>query len=136
MRGIALAEELKEADILSEKLFAQAALDELRGDERICRDELSRLQNELTIARAAVSAALENLCSGIAEQMEKTLTEDKKLRATLVNIFAAYHATFDRNLGGTIGGKVVWTGVLEELFPLPTEAELETAYDLFISQIK
>ena len=136
MRGSALDEELAEADAQSEALLAQVQLDELISDEQVCRKELGKLQNELAAARAAVSAALQKHCHGIAEQLGETLAKDKKLRSTLVDIFAAYSASTDRSLGSALGGTVDWSGVLEGLFPMPSDTEYEGAYGRFASQVR
>lgn len=136
LRGNATDEELAEADTLSDKLFAEAQLDELRSDEQVCRDELRKLQSELLAERNAISAALQKHCHGIAEQLGETLAKDKKLRSMLVDIYVVYSASTDRSLGSALGGTVDWSGVLEGLFQMPTDAEYEPAYDRFASQLR
>ena len=136
MRGSALDEELAEADTQSEALLAQVQLDVLQSDEQVCRKELVKLQSELAAARSAVSAALQNFCHGIAEQLGESLKSSPKLRTQLVAIFVAYAASTGRSLGSALGGTVDWSGVLEGLFPMPTDAEYEAAYGRFASQVR
>jgi len=136
MRGTTLDEEFAEADIQSEKLLAEAVLNDLRGDDEICRNELGKLRFELIEARTAVSAALQKICDDVTEQLGESLTKDKKLRSQVVDIFVAYSASADRSLGSALGGVVDWSGVLEGIFPMPTDAEYEAAYSRFKSSLQ
>lgn len=136
MRGSASDEELVDADAESGMLFAKAALDELYNDERICLGELRKLHTELTAARVAVPKALEKLCGDMAGQRGESLKSDRKLRAQLVDIFAAHCGATDGSLGAVVGGRVDWGMLLEELFPQPTDAEFEAAYTRFQSQLR
>jgi multidrug resistance efflux pump len=127
--------EATEADTQSKVLFAQAVLDGLRCDELVCRDELRKLDGELSGARAAVTAALQKLCCGIADQLGDTLKRDKKLRAVLVDICAACYAMTDTRLGGVYGGMVAWDAVLADIFPEPAGIEFDAAYDRLKSEL-
>lgn len=135
VRGIASDEEQAEADILSEKLLAHETLEKLQSNEKVCRDELHKLDGELSGARAAVTAALQKLCCGIADQLGDTLKKDKKLRTAMVDIYAACHAMVDHSLGGSFGGTVAWDAVLADIFPEPDGNEFDAAYERFKSEL-
>lgn len=106
---------------------AKALMDDLRGrlteGERmagLAQDALSEMQTEISGAQNQVLSAFAAYCNSVKADISKALNSDKKIRAQLLEAYAAM-ATAGTGYNGT------WHLFLAGIFEQPTQTEIATA---------
>ena len=126
-----LERQLEAADRVFLRTGDRGALDELESRTRTLRDSLETHRRRAKIARFEVNEVDQEIAHeerrvqerfrkavyDLADEINDRLRKDSKLRKDLAELFALYGAC----------GSVAWEAVLIDVFPIPTDAELEKA---------
>lgn len=118
IREQASADELAAAKMLIDGLRGRLA--EVDRMARVARDALSEMQTEISEAQNQVLSAFASYCNGVKADISQTLNSDKKIRAQLLEAYAAM-ATAGTGYNGT------WNLFLAGIFEQPTQTEIATA---------
>lgn len=110
---------------------AKAAI-EHHEEEEAAANRACDLSSEMAAARAALDAARTRYFDAIAGRIEKSLGSDAKLRTRLMAAWAAAACSQGRT-PDTLQF-VNWGGILEAIFPAPSESEMLHAHAAFVAE--
>lgn len=97
-------------------------LEDLRLRMKVAKGQVRDIESEVVLAQHEESRRLKELRKNLEAPVMKKLQSDKKLRASLIEIFAYNDAQ-----GRADFGRAIWGNVLERIFPHPSDDEWRIA---------
>lgn len=125
IRGLVSDDELTASKKLTNSLHEK--LTETKRLVDLARDEVLALELEIANTQKLVQTVFAKYCNGVKGEISSALGADTKIRAKLLEAYAAMVTA------GT-GYSSVWHGFLFGIFPEPSRDEIKSAVDEFISE--
>jgi hypothetical protein len=124
MRGTAAPDELYRAQALCDVL--QERVGELARQGAAAVGVINKVSLEVMVAEAELKRRRNELGGYLCASIAMELASDKKLRARLLEALGVSQYQ--------LGNGIIWSALLEELFPAPTDQELDQALDLAVKK--